>query len=147
MANDGRGSGSEAAFRMRVAAGFLNEAEQDLRLERWRSCVDNGQLAAENAAKAVMAIAGPVGRTHNPAPMLRRLLDGATFSDDERAFVHRVVEAAELLGPDVHARSDYGDEASGKTPWQLFDASDAKTVMALARDAVLAAEWLVSRRR
>lgn len=54
-------TGEEARYRMRLAAGFLEEARQDLELKRYRSCVDNSQLAAENAAKAVLALAAPVG--------------------------------------------------------------------------------------
>lgn len=36
--------------------GFQAEAEQDFTLERWRSCVDNAQLAVENAGKAVLSL-------------------------------------------------------------------------------------------
>jgi hypothetical protein len=35
---------SDISFRLALAKGFLAEAEQDLTLERWRSCVDNSQL-------------------------------------------------------------------------------------------------------
>jgi len=63
-----------ALYRLRVAEGFLNEARQDMSLRRWRSVMDNAQLAVENAAKAVLALLGPVGRTHNPAPLLRQAL-------------------------------------------------------------------------
>jgi HEPN domain-containing protein len=50
-----------------LAKGFLQEAEQDFQLHRWRSCVDNAQLSVENADKAIIAIFEPVERTHNPA--------------------------------------------------------------------------------
>ena len=56
----------EASYRLRLVLGFLEEARQDFNLERWRSCVDNSQLATENAAKAVLALLGPVGRTIIP---------------------------------------------------------------------------------
>src|SRR3990172_6367765 len=56
----------EARYRLRLAHGFVEEARQDVGLQRWRSCVDNSQLAVENAAKAVLALLGPVGR--NPTP-------------------------------------------------------------------------------
>lgn len=46
--------GEEARYRLRLADGFLKEAGEDISLRRWRSCVDNSQLAAENAAKAVL---------------------------------------------------------------------------------------------
>ena len=39
----------EVSYRLALAEGFLAEAEQDLDLNRWRSCVDNAQLAVENA--------------------------------------------------------------------------------------------------
>ena len=42
----------DALFRLRLARGFLKEAEQDFDLERWRSCVDNAQLAVETQAKS-----------------------------------------------------------------------------------------------
>lgn len=53
-------SASDAEYRLRLARGFLAEAEEDLRSSRWRSCVDNAQLAVENAAKSVIARFGPV---------------------------------------------------------------------------------------
>lgn len=53
----------DAEYRLEVAQGFLGEARQDVQLGRWRSAVDNAQLTVENATKAVLALAGPVGRT------------------------------------------------------------------------------------
>ncbi|MCE2393128.1 HEPN domain-containing protein [Candidatus Poribacteria bacterium] len=55
---------SDAQYRFRIAQGFLEESRQDVTLTRWRSAVDNAQLATENAAKSVLALVGPVGRTH-----------------------------------------------------------------------------------
>ena len=46
----------EVRYRLGLAKGFLAEAEQDMTLQRWRSCVDNAQLAAENAGKAALAL-------------------------------------------------------------------------------------------
>lgn len=131
----------EARYRLRVAQGFVQEARQDLDLQRWRSCVDNSQLAVENAAKALLALSGPVGRTHNPAPLLRAALSENRYPPALRATVERVAECAELLGPDVHIESDYGNEVSGQTPWDLFGEADARRAYALADEAVgLAAE-------
>ena len=58
-------SARDAEYRLRLARGFLAEAEEDVRLSRWRSCVDNAQLALENAAKAVIARFGPIPRSHD----------------------------------------------------------------------------------
>jgi len=53
----------ETRYRLRLAEGFLIEAQQDAGWERWRSCADNSQLAVENAAKAVLAMLSS-GRAH-----------------------------------------------------------------------------------
>lgn len=135
----------EAAYRIRLADGFLHEARQDLVLERWRSCVDNRQLATENAAKAVLALLGPLGRTHSPAPMPRAALDASAFEPFERADVASLTECAEMLGPDIHSRSDYGDEVGGLTPWELFQDDDAAEAMTWAERAVSLASALVAR--
>jgi HEPN domain-containing protein len=77
--------GSEAEYRLNLAEGFLGEALQDLGLERWRSCVDNSQLAVEDAGKAVLALLGPLGRTRNPAVLLRKALEEGRFPAEVRA--------------------------------------------------------------
>ena len=89
----------DAAYRLRVAQGFLDEARQDVELGRWRAAVDNSQLAVENAAKAVLALLGPVGRTHNPAAQLRRALDEGRFTAPHTGHVRLLAEKAELLVP------------------------------------------------
>lgn len=39
-------------YRLALATGFLNEAEQDFTLGRWRSCVDNAQLLTDYGDEA-----------------------------------------------------------------------------------------------
>jgi HEPN domain-containing protein len=134
---------AESLYRLRLAEGFLDEARQDLALARWRSCVDNSQLAVENAAKAILALVGPVGRTHRPGPLLRGALSRGGFGADQQTLALRVAELAELLGPDTHIESDYGDEANWRTPWELFDADDARAAHAMAEEAVRAAAALL----
>lgn len=69
----------EAIYRLRLAEGFLEEARQDVVLQRWRSALNNSQLAVEHAAKSVLALLGPVGHTHNPAMYLRQALEQQRF--------------------------------------------------------------------
>jgi HEPN domain-containing protein len=64
----------EVDYRIALAAGFLAEAEQDFTLERWRSCVDNAQLAVENAGKAALASFGIAPKTHEPARQIAVVL-------------------------------------------------------------------------
>ena len=128
-------------YRLNLAQGFLTEAREDLQLARWRSCVDNCQLAVENAAKVALALLGPVGRTHDPAKFIRKSL--ASYSDAIRPQAERMAECAEILGPEIHARSDYGDDDSMKTPWQLFNQTDAQSALAIAEEAVRIANEII----
>jgi HEPN domain-containing protein len=134
----------QVRYRLRLAEGFLSEASQDIGSQRWRSCIDNAQLAVENAAKVLLALLGPVGRTHNPAALLREVLDSGHYIEAVRPRVERVIECAELLGPDIHIQSDYGDEGGGRTPWELFDESDAQHALRLAEEAVMLAQEIVA---
>lgn len=133
----------DAAYRLRVAQGFLEEARQDIELGRWRSAVDNSQLAVENAAKAALALLGPVGRTHNPAVQLRQALEEGRFAAPHADCIRLLAEKAELLGVDVHIQTDYGDEVGGRTPWELFDEADARQTLALAEEAVALARTVI----
>lgn len=133
----------DAEYRLRLAQGFLNEAQQDVELKRWRSTMDDAQLAVENAAKTALALMGPVGRTHNPAVQLRHALRENLFPEVHQGTVQRLAELAEIMGPDVHIRTDYGDEIEGRTPWELFDEADAHQALEMAKEAVNLAQRMV----
>lgn len=65
-------SGRDSAYRLKLAEGFLKEAKEDFQLNRWRSCVDNSQLAAENSARAVISVLMPVPKRHDVTNLLPR---------------------------------------------------------------------------
>lgn len=130
----------DVVYRLRVAQGFLDESRQDVDSNRWRSAVDNAQLSVENAAKAVLAIVAPVGRTHSPAPLLRQALEEGRFPTAFQGAVQRLAECAEILGFDIHVQTDYGDEFQGLTPWELFDEPEAREALAIAEEAVSLAQ-------
>ena len=129
-------------YRLKLAVGFWREAQQDIDLERWRSVMDNAQLAVENAAKGVLALLGPVGRTHQPAPLLREAIQQQQFPASERDPVERLAEIAETLGVDIHIQTDYGDETGNLTPWELFSEDDARQALLLADEAVALAQTI-----
>ena len=133
----------EVTYRMRLVNGFLSEARQDLDLERWRSCVDNSQLTVENAAKAALALLGPVSKTHNPAGLLRRALADSRFPQEIVAWVTDLAQNAELMGHDVHMDTDYGSEVNWRTPWELFGESDAQQAFSIAENAAELAHQVV----
>ncbi|PWB47461.1 MAG: hypothetical protein C3F12_05705 [Candidatus Methylomirabilota bacterium] len=133
----------QVQYRLRIAQGFLSEARQDVELTRWRAAVDNAQLAVENAAKSVLALLGPVGRTHHPAVALRQALDDGLFPGPAQDRIRCLIELAELMGPDIHVQTDYGDEMGGRTPWELFSETDARQALANAEEAVTLAQDLM----
>ncbi len=126
----------DAGYRLRLAQGFLAEARQDIPLARWRSAVDNAQLAIENAAKAVLARFGPVSRSHHPHQQIRQGLVADVFPAQHRAEIERLAQLAQGMGADVHIRTDYGDELGDLTPWELFDEAEAQDALRLAEEAV-----------
>lgn len=132
-----------AAYRLKLAQGFLEEARQDADLGRWRSAVDGAQLAAENAGKTMLILFGEMGRTHNPATRIRRLINERGLNAALYERLERLAELAELLGSDIRVQTDYGDEAGGRTPWELFDEEDARQALAIAEEAVILANRVV----
>lgn len=133
----------DARYRLELGSGFLNEARDDVALRRWRSCVDNSQLAVENGAKSVLALVGPVGRTHATADLLRRALREARFPSTRADLVSQLTQLTEELGWDVHVASDYGDEAGRRTPWELFDEVAARQALGVAEEAIAVARQIV----
>ncbi len=130
-------------YRLRLAEGFLKEAQQDWALARWRACVAHAQLSVENALKAVIALFLPLPKTHDPARLLLHLIDEGQVPQEWRAFFERLAEEARLLGPQVHIQTDYGDEFGGLTPWELFTRDDAQAAVETAtRLFALVRDWI-----
>ena len=86
-----------------------------------------------------------MGRTHNAATLLRQLLKEDRFPARVREQVEKLAEASEALGPEVHVKSDYGDEAGLRTPWELFAESDAREAFGIAEPAIRLATELADR--
>jgi len=132
-----------ARFRMRMAQGFLREAEEDYRLNRWRACNAHAQLAVEHGIKAIISLFAPVPKTHDPAYVLLELLDRKVVPPAFRETVQEIVNLAQSLGSDVHIQTDYGDELHGLTPWELFGEKEAREALQVARRVVHMARQLV----
>ena len=132
-------------FRLRLADGFVGEARDDVARARWRSCVDNAQLAVENAVKAVIARFVPVPRTHDLVTPVNGLLASGRLTPGERDALAELRQCAAELGHEQHVRSDYGEEAAFKTPWELVDAEDARRAMTVAEHSVTLARSILGR--
>lgn len=130
-------------YRLKLAEGFLQEAQQDLNINRWRSCVDNAQLTVENALKALIALWAPVPRTHRPGATLAEMLNQKQVPEHFQIQINALIAKAGELDPAIHVQTDYGDEMSGLTPWELFDEEDAREAYAIAREVFSLAQRIV----
>lgn len=137
----------QVTYRLALAEGFLAEAEQDIGLERWRSCVDNAQLAVENAGKAVLAWFGAVPKTHDPAQQVAAVLRTQALPNTVAEALRRMLPDLLALGSAEYFLTDYGDEATYTLPWDLFTRASAEEALAaarrsaeLAREAIRAVE-------
>jgi HEPN domain-containing protein len=133
-------SEQDVRFRLRLAEGFFREADQDFTLSRWRSCVDNAQLAVENAVKAVLARHGPVSKTHDVSGPLADLQQTEGLNATVKEKLRRLQDLSEQLSYEEHIRSDYGEEATFKTPWELFDQHDAQQAIQVAQQTLTLAK-------
>lgn len=132
----------EISYRLGLAEGFLQEAEQDWTLERWRSCVDNAQLAVENSGKAVLSLFGAPPKTHDPARDLAALLRTRPLTTDVKAALEALLPELLGLGAREHFLTDYGDEATYTLPWELFTRESAHDALQSARRAAALARQI-----
>jgi len=119
-----------------LAEGFLDEAEQDFTLKRWRSCVDNAQLAVENAGKAALALFGIVPKTHDPARQIAAILREHELPANISDLLQEMLPDLLVLGAEAHFLTDYGDEANYTLPWDLFTQQTAEDALQSARRLV-----------
>ncbi len=134
-------------YRLALARGFLEEAEQDRELGRWRSCVDNSQLAVENSGKAVISLFGVSPKTHDPAREVAALLRIGQVPSALAPDLQAMLPDLLALGYAEHLMTDYGDEARYRLPWEIFTEDSAREALDAARRAVAAAHTAVSRVR
>lgn len=135
----------DVTYRLALAKGFLTEAEQDKTLERWRACVDNSQLAVENAGKTALALFGITPKTHDPARQVAAILRGKTLPQEVALALQQMLPDLLALGTREHFLTDYGDEETYTLPWDLFTRQSAEDAFRTAQRCVqLAQELLVA---
>ena len=123
---------SEAEFRQRLAKEFLDDAEGRLQAGDFRGCVQFSQLAAENAAKAVIATKRTPSWAHDPSPEL--LAISGDFDASLGQGIARLAEIATTLAPE-HGRTTYGEPERFATPKSLYDIDAARRDLDLAKEA------------
>lgn len=137
-------SKEDAEYRLRLAEGFLKEAENLYRLSIWRASVGSSQLSVENSAKAVMSLFRPVVRAHDLAEALLDLEEYMN-TEEEREALERLAECTRLLGLREHILVDYGDEVTHTTPWEIYNEERARRSLKIAEKAFNIASEILGR--
>lgn len=134
----------EVSYRLALAKGFLAEAEQDITLERWRSCVDNAQLAVENVGKTALSLFGVPPKTHDPVRQLAAILREEDLPQEIRFALQQMLPDLLALGTREHILTDHGDEDTFTLPWDLFTHESAKDALETARRCIQAIQELLT---
>lgn len=134
----------DAEYKLKLALGFYEEGKQNLKYKQYRSCVDNSQLSIENSAKAIIVCFTPLGKTHSPVQGLRKLLQEERITDWIRKGIQEIIPIVEEHGFEEHILSDYGDEESYRTPWEIFDKKSAEDIYGAATRVLTKAKEIIS---
>jgi len=124
---------SEVSYRVKLAERYLADAEGALRREDFRGTVAASQLAAENAAKAVIAVHRIPSWSHDPSHELREVAE--LLPPSAKALAEELASIAEPLAPE-HGRATYGEPTRGLTSWEIYGREDAEKALQRARRAV-----------
>lgn len=130
-------------YRRGIAETSLREAEAALQRETWWLAGQQGQMAVENAAKAVCAHFGPVPRTHDVEGPLSAVLEHAELTSQQSFAIEGLTVLVKQYGREAHIRFSYGDEENLKPPAELITRVEAERAVEAARRALeLAREFL-----
>lgn len=131
---------SEVTYRRRLTRSYLDEAEESFLRSDYRRTVESSQLAAENAAKTIIALYRVPSWSHDPSMELLELL--AELPKGLREKAEKLAETAHRLAPE-HGRVTYGEPTRGVTPWELYNKNSAEEALNLAREGVNLSEEIL----
>jgi HEPN domain-containing protein len=138
-------SAKETQYRLKLARGYVEESQRLADQQLWRASVSSAQLAVENAAKAVLSLFRPVVKAHDLSNLLLDLIDQQKFDQETALKVEELARCASRLGYKDHILTDYGDELTFTSPWELYTQEQAETALEIAREAMVIAEEFISR--
>jgi HEPN domain-containing protein len=123
---------NESEYRRRLAEEYFQDAEARLQEGDFRGCVQFSQLAAENAAKVIVATKRSPSWAHDPSPELLAIL--SQFRAEYAEQITRLSEICATLAPE-HGRTTYGEPERFATPKSLYDSQSAERALNLATEA------------
>ncbi|MFQ6076895.1 MAG: HEPN domain-containing protein [Candidatus Bathyarchaeia archaeon] len=124
---------AEVGYRVKPAERYLSDAERAFRAGDHRGTVECAQRAAENAAKAVIAVNRVPSWSHDPSHELMDAL--ADLPEEDREGAKTLAGLAHDLSPE-HGRATHGEPTRGLTPWELYGRREAESTLSKARTAL-----------
>ena len=123
-------------YRFELARGFLNEAELDYSLKRWRSCVAGSIMVVEHTGLAVLMLFGVSSFTHKPGMHLSQLISEGTVSEEIAVLVKELLPELEQYDSYEKMLAKYGDESAYKLPWDIFKEQEGLMAIESARKCI-----------
>lgn len=111
----------DVRYRLALAQGFLDEAEQDYSLKRWRLCVSGSILVIENTGLAVLMLFGVSPFTHKPGKHLSQLIAEGTLTKEVAELIEEMLPELEKYDSHEKMLVKYGEESQYKLPWHFFN--------------------------
>jgi len=124
---------SEVNYRMKLCLKYLERAERFFLTKDYKECVEASQLAAENAAKAVIALRMLPSWSHDPSEELLKVAE--ELEGEKKEIAKKLARIAHELAPE-HGIATYGKPEEGLTPWDIYDNESAYEALGKARKAV-----------
>lgn len=130
----------EVEYRIKVARNHLEAARKRMRVGDWLGVVQAAQLAAENAAKAVIAFFAAPSWSHDPSEELLEVASSLSTEFLEKA--EALASIVRKLAPE-HARSSYGIPQRRIPPSELYSKREAARALEMGEKALALAEELL----
>jgi hypothetical protein len=131
-------------YRLELARGFLNEAEQDYSLKRWRACVSGSILVLENAGLAVLMLFGVSPMAHKPARHLSQLITEGTLTKEVASLIEQILPELEKYDSHEKMLAKYGNESSYQLPWELFNEGEGLAAIEASRKSMRISSEIVA---
>jgi HEPN domain-containing protein len=130
----------EVAYRIALAREHLDRARRRLGVEDWAGVVEAAQLAAENAAKAVVVHFHLPSWSHDPSRELEEVV--AQLPLAARGAALRLAAIARALAPE-HGLATHGRPQERLTPAQIYSREKALEALNLAEETPRLAELVL----
>ncbi|MBS7249908.1 MAG: HEPN domain-containing protein [Candidatus Freyarchaeota archaeon] len=143
-------SEEEAKYRLTLAQGYLERAEEASKRGDHLAVISNSQLSVENSAKAVISCFRIPSWSHDPSSELLEVTENNRDKIEKRTGVNvyhalsTLASYSSNLAPE-HGRMSYGDPNLRIPPWNLANAQRAKEALSYARESVEIAKKFIER--